>query len=641
MTSVFLSYDHEDSAKARQVALALEKRGHDVWWDRHIHGGAQYAKEIEQAIARADTVVVLWSKQSIESEWVRDEAMAGKARGRLVPTSIDGSVPPIGFRQFQVIDLSATRGRKWTQGLEDIQAAINSLIGGHSTPAPRTTAPTSSRAIASAYARPILTAALLFVAVAGLLVWRPWSANSLPLVSVEPADQSGSANTLASDLFIKLGSLQTTEAAALRLVEPGSKAEPDFTFKVGARAGAAQANVTLVDGEGALLWSREFTQPGGNQGDLRQQVAYSVGQVLRCATEALAPDHPKLDPSVLGLYLNGCADLSATSDTRLAIPTFRTVTQKAPRFAGGWGKLLVAELGAFKATSASDLALKAEMGRHAAEARKVNPQLAEFYLVQSWLQTPRPILGWMRFADEALEKEPNNAAILENHATGLGHVGRMREAVEDARRASEIEPLSPGARQTLIAFLGDSGDYRAAQRELDEAERLWPGASSILQARYWFEYNYGDPKKALAIIESGRLGFLPSPAQRSFLLARGDSSPANIALAIADARKAYEQERGPYRLIQTLAAFGKKNEAIEVLLSSDPKLSHGIIAIFFRRPSLKDVRRDPRFMAIAGRYGLIDYWSATGRWPDYCFEPNLPYDCKKEAAKTVQRNGPA
>ena len=635
MASVFLSYARDDSDKARAIALALENAGHAVWWDSHIKGGAEYGQEIEQALERSDAVVVLWSHASVASAWVRDEAAAGRDRGRLVPVRLDEANPPLGFRQYQNIDLAGWTGRGKPPRLQDILAAIDHLASGQPAPPARTATPAPSRTRISANVRAVLIAALIVTAAGLLLIWRPWSAGSLPLVSVEPADQSDSAKTLASDLFIKLGSLQTADIDALRLVEPGSDAEPDFTFRVGALVvtEGARANVALVDGDGALLWSREFTQPGGNQPDLRQQVAYSAGQVFRCATEALAPDHPKLNPSVLSLYLKGCADLSAASDTRMAISAFRTVTEEAPRFPGGWRKLLIAELEALKATGASDRTLQDEMRRHVAEARKVNPELAEAYLVQSWLQTPRPILGWMRFADEALEKKPDNAAILENHAIGLGHVGQMREAVEQARRASEIEPLSPGARQTLIEFLADSGAHQAARRELDEAERLWPGASNILQARFWFEYRYGDPKKALAIIESGRLGFIPSPAQTSFLQARIDSSPAKIALAIADAREAYERDGMPSRLIETLATFGRKDEAIEVLLSADPKVAYGIISTFFRRPALKEVRSDPRFMVVARRYGLVEYWQATGRWPDFCFEADLPYDCKQEAAK--------
>jgi hypothetical protein len=30
---------------------------------------------------------------------------------------------------------------------------------------------------------------------------------------------------------------------------------------------------------------------------------------------------------------------------------------------------------------------------------------------------------------------------------------------------------------------------------------------------------------------------------------------------------------------------------------------------------------------------LLDYWQKSGQWPDSCFETDMPYDCKKEAAK--------
>ena len=78
MASVFLSYDREDLDRARSIAVTLEKAGHSVWWDRHIRGGAQYSKEIENALKRADAVIVLWSEHSVESPWVRDEAATGR-----------------------------------------------------------------------------------------------------------------------------------------------------------------------------------------------------------------------------------------------------------------------------------------------------------------------------------------------------------------------------------------------------------------------------------------------------------------------------------------------------------------------------------------------------------------------------------
>jgi hypothetical protein len=51
------------------------------------------------------------------------------------------------------------------------------------------------------------------------------------------------------------------------------------------------------------------------------------------------------------------------------------------------------------------------------------------------------------------------------------------------------------------------------------------------------------------------------------------------------------------------------------------------------RPALKGLRADPRFIQIAHRIGLTNYWRKSGKWPDFCSEPGLPYNCQAEAAK--------
>ena len=105
-TTLFLSYAHADAKRAEALAAALGARGYTVWWDTMIEGGASFAKSIREALEAADAVIVLWSKTSIESDWVADEAAQGRDRKRLVPVSLDGSLPPLGFRQYQTIDLT-------------------------------------------------------------------------------------------------------------------------------------------------------------------------------------------------------------------------------------------------------------------------------------------------------------------------------------------------------------------------------------------------------------------------------------------------------------------------------------------------------------------------------------------------------
>lgn len=124
MARVFLSYDRRDRRRAEAVAAALEDAGHDVWWDRHIKGGRRFSTEIEQALAEADSVVVLWSANSVQSDWVRDEAAAGLESGRLIPAAIDATPPPLGFRQIQTIDLSAVSGRGNPAALTPLIEAI-------------------------------------------------------------------------------------------------------------------------------------------------------------------------------------------------------------------------------------------------------------------------------------------------------------------------------------------------------------------------------------------------------------------------------------------------------------------------------------------------------------------------------------
>src|SRR6476619_3847460 len=107
MARVFLSYARDDVEVARKLAGVLAEAGQTVWWDRHVHGGANFGIEIDRELKNAQVIMVLWTPTSIASAWVQDEAGEGRDSGRLVPTSLDSVKPPLGFRQFQCIDLSA------------------------------------------------------------------------------------------------------------------------------------------------------------------------------------------------------------------------------------------------------------------------------------------------------------------------------------------------------------------------------------------------------------------------------------------------------------------------------------------------------------------------------------------------------
>jgi TIR domain len=105
MTDIFISYAREDRARAARLASALEAFGWSVWWDRKIIAGQSFDEAIERELEIAKRVLVLWSKDSINSEWVRNEAAVAAERGVLVPALIDPVKLPLEFRRRQTIDL--------------------------------------------------------------------------------------------------------------------------------------------------------------------------------------------------------------------------------------------------------------------------------------------------------------------------------------------------------------------------------------------------------------------------------------------------------------------------------------------------------------------------------------------------------
>ena len=106
MADVFVSYARKDKFRASEFADMLCAAGLNVWWDPNIYGGAKFADIIEAELERASIVIVLWSKTSIHSRWVADEAGYAVEHEKLIPVLLENIEPPIGFRQFQTIDFS-------------------------------------------------------------------------------------------------------------------------------------------------------------------------------------------------------------------------------------------------------------------------------------------------------------------------------------------------------------------------------------------------------------------------------------------------------------------------------------------------------------------------------------------------------
>ena len=149
--TAFLSYARADQDRAAKLARALEAAGVDLWWDTMIEGGAAFAKSIEAALENSNAVIVVWSAASVGSDWVLDEAAKGRDLRKLVPVTFDGIEAPLGFRQYQAIDLSHWRGDPRAPEIASIVRAIRVATGQavRQPPALRRRAATCSRPVAA------------------------------------------------------------------------------------------------------------------------------------------------------------------------------------------------------------------------------------------------------------------------------------------------------------------------------------------------------------------------------------------------------------------------------------------------------------------------------------------------------------
>lgn len=640
MASVFLSYDHEDADFARPIAKALEKAGHSVWYDRHIHGGAQYSRRIEQELDTAEAVVVLWSENSLDSAWVRDEAAEGRDREKLVPLSLGGVTAPIGFRQFQTIALGDWNGRGKMPYLADLLQAIDSQAG---TP----TAPSAlSASVAATPPAPqrkrnrqwlIGGVAAGTLAIAGFAGWTLLGRGNMPVVEVVAANAASGSQSGASDLFVKLGSLAQVGQGKWKLVDANSAtAKPDLIFRTAdtSSGGRPQSSLVLLDGrDDSLLWSRDFSFPAGGEADLRQQLSLTAGRVLGCALESRAAGGLRRD--LLRIFLTTCALIAETSNhnpEKIVVP-LRAILSAEPKFEPAWGRLLYADIGTLDIAAGmptNALKARAALVRDMEAARKLMPDLPELKLAEATLLPPTDYERAVVLLAEAVALAPEKPELLLDQASALMRIGRMFEAADAARRAADADPLSPGATAQLIMILGYAGQLDRARQELSRAERVWAGTGSLRDAQWAFHLRYGDPRIArqYASFNEPRFDF--------FLAARADPSPANVERLASRIRPTISNDEanayGYGFAIQAFAEFNQLDDLFALIDRSPTDVVARNSYLLFR-PAFTTARRDPRFITVANKIGLTKYWLKSGEWPDFCSDSALTYNCKAEAAK--------
>jgi TolB-like protein/Tfp pilus assembly protein PilF len=481
-----------------KLAAALAQSQCGVWWDALIEGGESFARRIEVALDGADVVVVCWSATAIGSDWVRDEAAHGRDSGQLVPLTLDGTLPPLGFRQYHCIDFSKWSGSTSASEIKTLISAITAVGLGEAPqpatqPSPRRLRLSRRRVLAASFTGVGVTLAGTYFG--SRLFIGKGTDNSiavLPLANLSgnPA-QSYFSDGLSEDLRARLGQSGQLHVAA----QASSNLFRDR--RSDAKSAAAQLGVAfLVDGSvrragdtlrivcelieartGLSRWSdsfdRQVTDIFAVQAEIAGQVSKAILGKLAPATEAALESTPGTrSVKAYDLYLKGREqydlDVDEGSD-RKAVAYFDQAIAEDPDYANAYAARSAA-LAIIAGNYIAPALQKPIYDQALADGHKaasLAPNLAEAqYAIGNAINFGQfDFRAAQRFYDRARALGTNNALILEQYGYFASAQGRNTDAISAIDQAVLLDPLNP-------LMVRAKGKILLAAGQLDEAISL-------------------------------------------------------------------------------------------------------------------------------------------------------------------------
>jgi DNA-binding winged helix-turn-helix (wHTH) protein/tetratricopeptide (TPR) repeat protein len=485
---------------------------------------------------------------------------------------------------------------------------------------------------------------------------RPGAAGG-PVTVVMSMETGEAAESLMHGIDADLTALSGGDARRLAVARD-TRQEVDYIARVSAQQIGPRLAADLqlaAPGQPTLLWSASFDRPASEQSALRGQMSTRLGGVLLCAAAARDGGSlgGSLDVTTLRLYLTACDRMRANRYDPALIGMFEEILQRAPEFA-----LALADLAYCEASQGEGDGLvlphtpyflemsawRAKARRDLERARRLDPHLGASWAAEAVLLGDARWADMLALVDRGLQADPKFAPLLAVRAGTLEKVGRLGEAIAYSRRAVEEDPLSPELRADFALGLAFAGNLTAARRELGAAEQTWPDNEAVREARFIFGLRYDEPRQLIRAIDAGDQWQNVEPEHlrgpdRALLEARasGDGARADAAIrsALGFVRR---QPRAIFFPVQTTVQLGRVDLAFRLL--EDPRsvesLRNGSEVLF--RSYMRPLRVDRRFMTLAARLGLARYWLQSGSWPDFCGDPELPYDCRAEARRALEES---
>jgi TolB-like protein/Tfp pilus assembly protein PilF len=586
MSDVFLSYATEDRERVRPLVKALEAAGLSVWWDRDIRAGAAYDRVIEAALADAKCVVVAWSNDSVESEYVRSEVEDAANHDILIPVLIDDVRPPLAHRRRQAVNLVAWNGKQD----EEFGKLISGVRATISVPAAAEDASPQATISTGRWRIRWLTGVAVALVIA--VVFGAWIASRATggapaldrSVAVMPFSMIGGdaqMNTYAGALteelrtdvagYQELRSVAVEDATNIRDISDASYVVAGNVQRLGdsVRVGAS---MTRTD-DHQTVWAKTFERAADATGD-PTEMASTLGRFIR---QNLVQDQQ-------------CESVRRSSRSEQAAAAYCAALAERARYSQG-----------------GDLDDALEL-RNAQRAIALDPNIADAYRIAAYNYTEQGgtgLMEWHEAARDARETLDRGLALAPNDPKLLTAQGQLESYLEldgpsaaaSFRASLASDPLQPYAYQSYAELavlataqgnLSDAAEnYRRALRIYDADAGVYLGYGAVLRFS-------GQNRDAIRAADAG-LRLVQSGWLRAYLLL--DKAYAYDALGMtAEANKAIDDalsSAGPmYRPLFAgiLAQVGRRDEANQILAHLE-RLEHPPIdAMVFAYAALGDDR---------------------------------------------------
>ena len=626
-TDIFVSYSRGDQSEVLPIIHLLEQAGYNVWWDGLLEAGSVFLHTTEQALEEASAILVVWTKTSVNSNWVRDEATSGRDRGRLVPITTDGSVPPLGFRQFQVIDFSKWRGQADVPEFQNVLNAIGSLM--NKSPAPLSHGAGQAKVGPFSRRSMILLGGTTIFSLGGILAWQEVflggtssvAENSIAILpfanlSGDPS-QSYFSDGLSEELRVTLSRSSRLRVAAetsSNRFKGGEQDAKSIASELGVaylldgsvrRSGKIVRIVAqLIDGKtGFDSWSESFDRDLDDIFAVQSEIATMVANALavRIAPSGKLRPGSTDNAAAYDAYLRGRAlyDLSIdeTGD-RAALAQFEIALKADENYAAAYaGKSRVLTFIANSYATGDQLrGLYDQAIAAARKATELAPDLAEAHSALGYVlfNGKLDVKGAYGPYRKSYDEGRGNADILQGYATYMARIGKFREAEAAINHAATLDPLNPYTFRTMALIQYAAGQLNQATASVGKALSLDPdtgianatlGDIAYLQGRYpqALDYFAKEPNALLGLkglaITNAKLNkdAAANKAMKEMIAEYGDNSL--------------------YQQAEILAQWGKTEEALDALEKARLVGDAGLV-LARNDPQLAPLRSETRFKAL-------------------------------------------